>query len=63
LRSDENGIVQQTRDGTVYHPAMSGIEQGKSYNLENNGDSYNVQQEYEARKPNKSLDQDRGMNR
>jgi len=61
LRSDENGIVQQTRDGTVYHPAMSGIEQGKSYNLENNGDSYKVQQQYEVRKPDKSLDQDRGM--
>ena len=63
LRSDENGIVQQTRDGNVYHPAMSGIEQGKSYNLENNGSSYNVQQEYEVRKPNKSLDQDRGIER
>ena len=63
LRADENGIVQQTRDGTVYHPAMSGIEQGKSYNLENNGSSYNVQQEYEIRKPDKSLDQDRGMDR
>ena len=61
LRSDENGIVQQTGDGTVYHPAMSGIEQGKSYNLENNGDSYKVQQQYEVRKPDKSLDQDRGM--
>ena len=61
LRSDENGIVQQTRDGTVYHPAMSGIEQGKSYNLENNGNSYKVQQQYEVRKPDKSLDQDRGM--
>lgn len=63
LRSDENGIVQQTRNGTIYHPAMSGIEQGKSYNLENNGDSYNVQQEYEFRKTGKSLDQDRDMNR
>lgn len=63
LRADENGIVQQTRDGTVYHPALSSVEQGKSYNLENNGSSYNVQQEYEARKTDKSLDQDRGMNR
>ena len=61
LQADENGIVQQTRDGTVYHPAMSGVEQGKSYNLENNGSSYNVQQEYEIRKPDKNLDQDRGM--
>mgnify|MGYP000159157053 CR=1 FL=1 len=61
LRADENGIVQQTRDGTVYHPAMSGIERGKSYNLENNGSSYKVQQQYEVRKPDKSLDQDRGM--
>lgn len=61
LRSDENGIVQQTRDGTVYHPALSSVEQGKSYNLENNGSSYNVQQEYEIRKPDKNLDQDRGM--
>lgn len=61
LRSDENGIVQQTRDGTVYHPAMSGIEQGKSYNLENNGSSYKVQEQYEVRKPDKSLDQDRGI--
>ena len=63
LRADENGIVQQTRDGTVYHPALSSVEQGKSYNLENNGSSYNVQQEYEARKTDKSLDQDRGINR
>ena len=63
LRADENGIVQQTRDGTVYHPALSSVEQGKSYNLENNGSSYNVQQEYEARKTDKSLDQDKGMNR
>ena len=63
LRADENGIVQQTRDGTVYHPALSSVEQGKSYNLENNGSSYNVQQEYEIRKPDKSLDQDRGMDR
>lgn len=63
LRADENGIVQQTRDGTVYHPALSSVEQGKSYNLENNGDSYNVQQEYEIRKTDKSLDQDRVMNR
>uniref|UniRef100_UPI0018661F0B hypothetical protein n=1 Tax=Psychrobacter sp. PG1 TaxID=2742618 RepID=UPI0018661F0B len=63
LRSDENGILQQTRDGIVYHPAMSDIEQGKSYNLENNGNTYNVQPQYEIRKPNKSLDQDRGMDR
>ena len=63
LQADENGIVQQTRDGTVYHPAMSGVEQGKSYNLENNGSSYNVQQEYEIRKPDKNLDQDRGIGR
>ena len=63
LRADENGIVQQTRDGTVYHPALSGVEQGKSYNLENNGSSYNVQQEYEIRKPDKNLDQDRGIGR
>lgn len=63
LRSDENGIVQQTRDGTVYHPALSSVEQGKSYNLENNGSSYNVQQEYDVRKPNKSVDQDRGVER
>lgn len=63
LRADENGIVQQTRDGKVYHPALSSVEQGKSYNLENNGSSYNVQQEYEIRKPDKSLDQDRGMDR
>ena len=63
LRADENGIVQQTRDGKVYHPALSGVEQGKSYNLENNGSSYNVQQEYEIRKPDKNLDQDRGIGR
>lgn len=63
LRSDENGIVQQTKDGAVYHPAMSGIEQGKSYNLENNGNSYSLQQEYEVKKPNKSLDQDRSIER
>lgn len=63
LRADENGIVQQTRDGKVYHPALSSVEQGKSYNLENNGSSYNVQQEYEIRKPDKSLDQDRGIGR
>ena len=63
LRADENGIVQQTRDGTVYHPALSSVEQGKSYNLENNGSSYNVQQEYDVRKPNKSVDQDRGVER
>jgi hypothetical protein len=63
LRADENGIVQQTRDGKVYHPAMSGIEQGKSYNLENNGSSYKVQEQYEVRKPDKSLDQDRGIGR
>lgn len=63
LRADENGIVQQTRDGTVYHPALSSVEQGKSYNLENNGSSYNVQQEYEVRKTDKSLDQDRGLHR
>lgn len=63
LRSNENGIVQQTKEGTVYHPAMSGIEQGKSYHLENNGNSYSVQQEYEVRKSSKSLDQDRSIDR
>ena len=61
LRADENGIVQQTRNGIVYHPAMSGIEQGKSYYLENNGNTYNTREEYQIRTPNKSIDQDRGI--
>ncbi|MGP9457070.1 MobA/MobL family protein [Psychrobacter sp. AOP7-D2-23] len=61
LRADDNGIVQQTRNGIVYHPAMSGIEQGKSYYLENNGNTYNTREEYQVRTPNKSIDQDRGI--
>ena len=61
LRADDNGIVQQTRNGIVYHPAMSGIEQGKSYYLENNGNTYNTREEYQVRTPNKNIDQDRGM--
>ena len=61
LRADENGIVQQTRNGIVYHPAMSGIEQGKSYHLENNGNTYNTREQYQVRTPNKSIDQDRGI--
>lgn len=63
LRSDENGIVQQTRNGTVYHPAMDGIEQGKSYSLTNEGNSYAVQQQHEYKTPEKSLDRDRGVDR
>ena len=61
LRADDNGIVQQTRNGIVYHPAMSGIEQGKSYHLENNGNTYNTREQYQVRTPNKSIDQDRGI--
>uniref|UniRef100_UPI00191A9E5E hypothetical protein n=1 Tax=Psychrobacter urativorans TaxID=45610 RepID=UPI00191A9E5E len=63
LRADKNGIVQQTRDGTVYHPDLSSVEQGKSYNIERKGNTYEIQQQYEFKKPNKNLDQDRGVDR
>ena len=61
VRADDKGILQQTKDGIVYHPPMQGIEQGKSYNLENKGDHYQTQQSYEIRTSTKS--QDRGMER
>ena len=63
LQADKNGIVQQTRDGTVYHPDLSSVEQGKSYNIERKGNIYETQQMYEFKKPTKRLDQDRGMDR
>lgn len=63
LRADKNGVVQQTRDGTVYHPDLSSVEQGKSYNIERKSNTYEIQQQYEFKKPAKNLDQDRGINR
>ncbi len=63
MRADDNGILQHTKDGIVYHPPMKGIEQGKSYTLTNKGDHYQTQQNYEIKVPTKSHDQDRGASR
>lgn len=50
LQTDEKGILQQTRNGIVYHPAIEGIEQGKSYNLMATSEkTYKVQQDSEIR--------------
>lgn len=63
VRADDKGVLQQTKDGIVYHPPMKGFEQGKSYTLTNKGDHYQIQQNYEIKTPIKSHDQDRGVSR
>ena len=60
VRADDKGILQQTKDGIVYHPAMKGIEQGKSYTLTNKGDHYQTQQNYEIKAPTKNQDYEKG---
>lgn len=63
MRADDKGILQQTKDGIVYHPAIKGIEQGKSYTLTHKGDHYQTQQDYEIKIPTKSQVQDKGASR
>ena len=63
VRADDKGILQQTKDGIVYHPPMQGIEQGKSYTLTNKGDHYQTQENYEIKAPSKSQEHDKGISR
>ena len=57
--ADDNGIVQQTRNGIVYHPAMSGMEQGKSYyTWEQRQHLITHERNIRVRTPNKSIGQD-----
>lgn len=60
LRADDKGVLQQTSDGIVYHPPLSRLEQGKSYNLTNKGEHYEVQQSYDYQIPTKNQEPQKG---
>ena len=60
LRADDRGVLQQTKDGIVYHPPLSRLEQGKSYNLTSKGEHYEVQQSYDYQVPIKSQERQKG---
>lgn len=60
LRADDKGVLQQTNDGIVYHPSLSRLEQGKSYNLTNKGEHYEVQQSYDYQIPTKNQEPQKG---
>lgn len=60
LRADDKGVLQQTNDGIVYHPPLSRLEQGKSYNLTNKGEHYEVQQSYDYQIPTKNQEPQKG---
>lgn len=61
LQVDKNGIIQETAEGKIYHPYMGSIKEGKSYDLKNEGDIYEVRELYEIKQRESSRDM--GMER
>ena len=55
LRADEKGVIQQTKDGIVYHQNIShrDVKQGSSYTLSFDEKNSRVEPNFEFKAPTK----------